>query len=256
MSAGREAGSGFGGAKEDVGEMEWAEGTGHTLDEAQQDALAQLGASADEVSFEVLARPGALGSIFGRAEFRVRAILRDAAEQAALAEAEEAAVTAAEPPEEPAEMPHRELAEAARDLLQRMVDLMGVEGTVKIEECTEDEVLLNVEGEDMGLLIGRHGATLDAIQLVVAIAANRIANDGARVIVDAEGYRARHRAMIEARARKLAEEAKESGREVVVPDLKPYERRLMHMVLKGDPEVETYSEGDGDDRVLVISPRN
>jgi len=231
--------------------MEWAEGTGHTLDEAQQDALAQLGASADEVSFEVLARPGALGSIFGRAEFRVRAILRDAQEQAA---AEATAETTADV-EPPVEMAHRELAEAARDLLQRMVDLMRVEGTVNIEECTEDEVLLNVEGDDMGLLIGRHGATLDAIQLVLAIAANRLVDDGARVIVDAENYRARHRAMIEARARKLAEEAKESGREVVVPDLKAYERRLMHMVLKSDPEIETYSEGDGDDRVLVISPK-
>lgn len=239
--------------------MEWAEGTGHTLDEAQQDALAQLGASADEVDFEVLARPGALGGIFGRAEFRVRAILRDAQEREAVAQAEAEASAAgaaeAEAASEPGEMPHRELAEAARDLLQRMVDLMGVEGTVEIAEATPDEVLLNVEGEDMGLLIGRHGATLDAIQLVLAIAANRMADDGARVIVDAENYRARHRAMIEARARKLAEEAKESGREVVVPDLKAYERRLMHMVLKSDPEIETYSEGDGDDRVLVISPK-
>lgn len=236
--------------------MEWAEGTGPTLDEAQREALAQLGAAPDEVSFEVLARPGTLGGIFGRAEFRVRAILRNAEERAAAAQAEEAAVAAAsEPTPELAEAPHRELAEAARDLLQRMVDLMGVEGTVEIAETTEDEVRLNVEGEDIGLLIGRHGATLDAIQLIVAIAANRIANDGARVIVDTEGYRARHRAMVEARARNLAREAKASGREVVVPDLKPYERRLMHMVLKSDPEIETYSEGDGDERVLVISPK-
>lgn len=238
--------------------MEWAEGRGPTLDEAQREALAQLGATPDEVSFEVLARPGTLGGIFGRAEFRVRAVLRNAQERAAAAQAEAAAVAAASEPAapEPAEAPHRELAEAARDLLQRMVDLMGVAGTVEIAETTEDEVWLNVEGEDIGLLIGRHGATLDAIQLIVAIAANRIANDGARVIVDAEGYRARHRAMVEARARNLAKEAKASGREVVVPDLKPYERRLMHMVLKGDPEIETYSEGDGDERVLVISPRH
>lgn len=237
--------------------MEWAEGTGHTLDEAQRNALAQLGVAADEVSFEVLARPGALGGIFGRAEYRVRAILRDAREredavnpEAEMADEAEPAATA-----EPGEMPHRELAEAARNLLQQMVDLMGVEGTVEIARATDDEVVLNVEGEDMGLLIGRHGSTLDAIQLVVAIAANRMVDDGARIIVDAENYRDRHRAMIEARARKLAAEAKETGREVVVPDLKAYERRLMHMVLKSDPDVETYSEGDGDDRVLVISPK-
>ena len=237
--------------------MEWAEGTGPTLDKAQQAALAQLGAAADEVSFEVLSRPGALGGIFGRAEFRVRAILRDAAEQEAVAAEEAAAVEAAEAPTtEAGELPHRELAEAGRDLLQQMVDLMGVEGTVEIADADEDEVLLNVEGEDMGLLIGRHGATLDAIQLVVAIAANRTANDGARVIVDAEGYRQRHRQMVEERALKLAEEAVASGNEVVVPDLKPYERRLMHLALKDNPTVETYSEGEGDDRVLVISPKD
>lgn len=156
--------------------------------------------------------------------------------------------------EEWSDMPHRELAEAGRDLLQQMIDLMEVDGRVVIEECTEDEVRLNVEGEDMGLLIGRHGATLDAIQLIVAIGANRDVEDGARVIVDAENYRSRHREVIEERAVRLAEEAVETGREVVVPNLKAYERRLMHLALKEDPKVETYSEGEGDDRVLVISP--
>ncbi len=233
--------------------MEWAEGTGKTLEEAQQDALQQLGASADEVQFEVLQRPGALGSIFGRAEFRVRAILEDRLEQQ---EEPGEPVAIEEPPAEaePQEVPHRDLAETARELLQQMVDLMGVEGTVQIAECTDEEVRLNVEGDDMGLLIGRHGATLDAVQLVIAIVANRRVDAGARVIVDAEDYRARHQAMIESRAHKLAEEAKETGKEVVVPDLKAYERRLMHMALKSDPEVETYSEGEGNDRVLVISP--
>ncbi|MGC9318777.1 MAG: RNA-binding cell elongation regulator Jag/EloR [Armatimonadota bacterium] len=234
--------------------MEWAEGTGRTLEDAQRDALEQLGASEDAVQFEVLERPGAFGGIFGRSSYRVRAILEYPEEHEPPAEeAPEAEEQEAEPEPQPA-MPHRDLAEIGRDMLQEMVDLMGVEGTVEIGECTEDEVRLNVEGEDMGLLIGRHGSTLDAVQLIVAIGANRKVEDGARVIVDAEGYRARHKAMIEARARKLAEEAKDSGKEVVVPDLKAYERRLMHLALKKDPDVETYSEGNGDDRVLVISP--
>lgn len=150
--------------------------------------------------------------------------------------------------------PHQDLAEAGRDLLQRMVDLMDVDGAVVIEECSDDEVRLNVEGEDMGLLIGRHGATLDAIQLIVAIGANREVEEGARVIVDAENYRERHKQVIEGRAVTLAEEAIETGREVVVPNLKAYERRLMHLALKENPDVETYSEGEGQDRVLVISP--
>lgn len=237
--------------------MEWAEGTGKTLDEAQQDALRQLNASAEDVEFKVLERPGALGGILGRASYRVRAIIEKPAEAAAHDEEEtgdlpaEPETGAQEPPEE---QPHQDLAEAGRDLLQRMVDLMGVNGTVHIAEQSEDEVRLNVEGEDMGLLIGRHGATLDAVQLIVAIGANREVSEGARVIVDCEDYRARHQAMIEDRARRLAEDARESGKEVVVPNLKAYERRLMHLALKSDPDVETYSEGEGNDRVLVISP--
>ncbi len=241
--------------------MEWAEGRGTTLEEAQQNAAAQLGVSTDEVSFEVLSRPGALGSIFGRAEFRVRAILEEAVERGEepteepAAEGPEAAAEAeAEVAEGAGPMQHAELAEAARDMLQQMIDLMGLEGVAHIADISEDEVRLNVEGEDMGLLIGRHGATLDAVQLVVAIVANRRVDDGARIIVDAEDYRERHQQMIEQRAHKLAEEAKQTGREVVVPDLKAYERRIMHLALKEDPEVETYSEGEGDERVLVISP--
>ncbi len=221
--------------------MQQAEGTGKTLEEAQQDALSQLGASEDEVEFEVLKRPGAFSGILGGAVYRVRATLK---------ESEPTQVE--EPPAD--EVPHQDLAEAGHELLQQMVDLMGIEGEVHIEDCSEDEVVLNVEGEDMGLLIGRHGATLDAVQLIVAIGANRQVEEGARVIVDAEDYRARHKAMIESQARTLADEARANDKEVVVPDLKAYERRLMHLELKDDPDVETYSEGEGDDRVLVISP--
>ena len=237
--------------------MERAEGVGKTLEAAQQDALRQLGAVEEEVEFEVLERPGALAGLLGRAQFRVRATRVEPADVTP----EDAEVQNEEPVEdmqlqgeEQGGMPHERLAEAGRDLLQRMVDLMGLDGEVVIEDCNEDEVVLNVRGDDLGLLIGRNGTTLDAVQLIVAIGANRAVPDGARVIVDAENYRARHRQVIEARAVKLAEDAVASGKEVVVPDLKAYERRLMHLALKDNPTVETYSEGEGDDRVLVISP--
>lgn len=245
--------------KEGVGAMQSAEGTGKTLEEARQAALEQLGVPAEEVEFEVVQRPGALLGIFGRVGFRVRAVVR---EEVPEAPEEETAETVEEPPPEaavapPAQAgpPHRDLAEAGCDLLQRMVDLMEIEGTVEIASCSEDEVRLNVVGDELGLLIGRHGATLDAVQLIVAIGANRQVEDGARVIVDAEDYRERHKQMLEAKARKHGEEAKRSGREVVIPNLKGYERRVVHLALKDDPEIETYSEGDGEDRTLVISPR-
>ncbi|MGI5819993.1 MAG: RNA-binding cell elongation regulator Jag/EloR [Armatimonadota bacterium] len=232
--------------------MEWAEGTGRTLEAAQEDALRKLDAAAGEARFEVLQRPGTLSGILGRSEFRVKAVRISPTDEPDVDDEEPAEDMHSD--EDRGRVPHEELAEAGRDLLQRMVDLMGLDGEVVIEECTEEEVRLNVEGDDMGLLIGRHGATLDAIQLIVAIGANRDVDDGARVIVDAENYRSRHRQVIEGRAMKLAEEAVASGREVVVPNLKAYERRLMHLALKNDPTVETYSEGEGEDRVLVISP--
>ncbi|NLO04311.1 MAG: KH domain-containing protein [candidate division WS1 bacterium] len=240
--------------------MDCAEGSGKTLEEAQQAALAELGATADEVQFEILERPGPLTGLFRRQqEYRVRAsrtpMTGESEAQEPSAAVEEIAISGDEQSAEVAEqMPHQELAEAGRDLLSRIITLMGVEGEVRIEECTDEEVRLNVVGDDVGLLIGRHGVTLDALQLVVAIGANREANEGVRVIVDAEDYRARHKDMIESKAQKLAAEAKATGREIVVPDLKAYERRLMHLALEDDPEVETYSEGTGDDRVLVISP--
>jgi len=226
--------------------MQWVEGTGKTLEEAQQNALEQLGVAEEQVEFEVLERPGAFSGILGRAHFKVRA--RVGGEEGERSVDLQAPATTGE-------RPHADLAEAAREVLQQMVTLMGSDGVVEIGECTEDEVTLNIEGEDLGILIGRHGATLDAIQLIVAISANRDVEDGARVVIDAEGYRERHRQMLEARAHQHAEEAKTTGREVVIPDLKGYERRYMHVALKDDPDVETYSEGEGDDRVLVISPR-
>ncbi|MFW6438368.1 MAG: RNA-binding cell elongation regulator Jag/EloR [Armatimonadota bacterium] len=236
--------------------MERAEGTGTSVETALQDALRKLDATIDDVEYEVVEQPGTLPGRLRGGQFRVKAMRVAPAEArpARSGERDEEHTEDMSSGEEWSDVPHQELAEAGRDLLQRMVDLMGVDGRVVIEECTEDEVRLNVEGEDMGLLIGRHGATLDAIQLIVAIGANRDVQDGARVIVDAENYRARHRQVIEERAVALAGEAVASGREVVVPDLKAYERRLMHLALKENPDVETYSEGEGDDRVLVISP--
>lgn len=136
-----------------------------------------------------------------------------------------------------------------------MADMLGIENLeVEITGVDSDEVRLDVKGDNLGLLIGRHGQTIDAMQLVVAIGANKPFDDGARVILDAENYRARHKQMLEDMAADYAEEVKERQEEAVIPDLKAYERRIMHLALVDDPDVETYSEGEGSDRQLVISP--
>jgi len=113
-----------------------------------------------------------------------------------------------------------------------------------------------MDGDDsLGLLIGQEGNTLDALQLIVAIGANKGIEDGCRVVLDtANRYRERHCEHLRRRARQAAEEARATGREVVMSDLKSYERRIVHMELADEPGIETYSEGEGRYRRLVISP--
>jgi len=132
---------------------------------------------------------------------------------------------------------------------------MGLNAEVVVNEIEEGEITVEIRGEGLGLLTGRHGATLDALQMLAAIVANPNHDPGSRIIVDAENYRERRRELLRQMAIQQAEKAKESQQEVVIPDLKAFERRIVHLALKDDPEVETYSEGEGDDRCIVISPR-
>lgn len=147
------------------------------------------------------------------------------------------------------------IAERAREALAGIVSLMGHDATVTLVSCKEQTAELTVEGPDAAEIVGKHGATLDALQLLVAVMANRGVSDGIRVSIDADGYREKRRQLLEKMARTHADQARETGKEIVITDLKPYERRIVHLALKDDPDVETYSEGLGDDRQLVISPR-
>ncbi len=111
------------------------------------------------------------------------------------------------------------------------------------------------DDDSLGLLIGQEGNTLDALQLIVAIGANKGIEDGCRVILDTSGgYRERQREDLCHQAHQAAEEAQSTGREVVMSDLKSYERRIVHTELADEPGVETYSEGEGRYRRLVIAP--
>lgn len=148
------------------------------------------------------------------------------------------------------------IAEKAREFVAETTRLMGLNAEVVVNEIEEGEITVEIRGEGLGLLTGRHGATLDALQMLAAIVANPNHDPGSRIIVDAENYRERRRELLRQMAIQQAEKAKESQQEVVIPDLKAFERRIVHLALKDDPEVETYSEGEGDDRCIVISPRS
>lgn len=146
-----------------------------------------------------------------------------------------------------------EPAERVREVLKRLVAHLGLRGSVDVEE-RDDEIYADVNGPELGLLIGKHGATLDAIQLICAQAAFRGAADRKRVTVDAAGYRERREAALRRQADRGVADAMRFGRPVELDSMGSQERRVVHNYLKDRPEVETHSEGDDPFRRIVITP--
>jgi spoIIIJ-associated protein len=144
-------------------------------------------------------------------------------------------------------------AERVRVVLERILEELGLEASVAVEE-REEEIHADIEGEDVGLLIGRHGQTIDAIQLLSYQAAYRGRQDRKRVTVDAAGYRRRQSESLARRADMAAEDALSHGEAVEMDPMGSNERRVVHEHLRDRTEVETYSEGDEPNRYVVIAP--
>jgi spoIIIJ-associated protein len=140
-----------------------------------------------------------------------------------------------------------------RTILQRVVDELQLDARVEVED-TNEEIVGRVEGEDVGLLIGRRGATIDAVQLLCYRAAFRGRQDRKRVVVDAAGYRGRRREAIERQADRAAERALKTGREIELDPMTPTERRVVHQHLKDRAGIETFSEGDEPERCVIVAP--
>lgn len=151
--------------------------------------------------------------------------------------------------------PNLEVAAKAREFLEGFLRLLGVEAKVTTRYTGPDEVQLELVGSDLALLIGRYGSTLDAIQLLTAAAANKGVSRGARVILDAENYRQRRRETLENLAAAAAAKVRRTHQPVELTDLRPHERRIIHLALRDTPDVETYSEGEGNRRKLIVAPR-
>jgi spoIIIJ-associated protein len=147
-------------------------------------------------------------------------------------------------------------ASLAYELLTRAADAIGVRADVQIDDA-DDRVVATFVGDDLGLLIGRHGQTIDGLQYLANAIAHRAAGDEfrRRVTVDAAGYRSRREATLESLARRAAERASATGLRVDLDPMTAVERKVVHEVLKDDPEVETASEGTEPNRFVVILPR-
>jgi spoIIIJ-associated protein len=148
-----------------------------------------------------------------------------------------------------------EPADRVRELLEKVSDALGLDADVIME--TDDEGIRGtLEGDDLGLFIGRHGQTIDAVQHLAFKVANRDAgrNEAVRVTVDAAGYRERREQMLHRQADQAAERAARSGRPVALDAMSATERKVVHEHLKDRDDVETYSEGTEPDRHLVVAP--
>lgn len=212
-----------------------AEAEGATVGEAKRAAFKELerdypGLTQDAVEFEVLEEPGA------DAPARVAATVDlDVWEEGH-----------AELPDEPAER--------VRAVVSRVVLALELEGTVDIEE-TAEEIRATVNGPELGLLIGRHGSTIDALQDVASRAAYAQApDDRKRVVVDAAGYRERREATLRRQADRAVADALDFGRAVELEPMSPHERKVVHNYLAERGDVETHSEGDEPERRLVVTP--
>jgi spoIIIJ-associated protein len=146
-----------------------------------------------------------------------------------------------------------EAAERVEELLDRVLEAVGVDAEIEITE-TEVAVTASVVGEDLGLLIGRHGQTIDAIQHLAYRAAFRGADTRKRVVVDAAGYRERRASLLQHDADEAADEALRIGAPVALDAMNAVERRVVHEYLRDRDGVETYSEGAEPDRHLVVAP--
>jgi spoIIIJ-associated protein len=146
-----------------------------------------------------------------------------------------------------------EAASCVRELLEEIASGIGIDATVRV---TEDGEGISAEfvGEDLGLLIGHHGQTIDAIQHLAYRIAYRRCQTPLRVIVDAAGYRERRAVALRAAADQAADTAIHDGRPVALEAMSALERKVVHEHLKGRHDVETYSEGQEPDRRLVVAP--
>jgi spoIIIJ-associated protein len=146
--------------------------------------------------------------------------------------------------------------DTVREVLEEVIEGLGLKGTVDVERDHE-VVTGTVHGEDLGLFIGRHGQTIDAVQhLIFRIALARGAGDEGdlRVVIDAEGYRARRAEALQRVADQAADDARRYGRPVALDAMTASERKLVHEYLRDRGGVETYSEGEEPDRHLVVAP--
>jgi len=210
------------------------EASGNTIEEATEKALAELGASREEVEIQILSHGGRRLLGLGTQEARVRATLR--------------------PPQ-----PEEGVALVAKEVLERLLAAMGIEAQVRLRPSDLPEglnpIVLDITGQNLGILIGRRGETLRALQYITRLIVNRRLHQWAEIIVDVEGYKNRRERSLTQLARRMADRANLLGQAVSLEPMPAHERRIIHLALRDHEKVTTESVGEGDRRKVVIFPK-
>ena len=154
----------------------------------------------------------------------------------------------------PAPQADRETAAGrAQEFLQNLTKLMNVPVSVAVSTDEEGNVRVNMEGDTLGILIGRRGETLDALQYLTSLQVNKGQSEYTRVTLDTEGYRAKREEALVRLANRMANRCQKTGRKVAMEPMNPYERRILHSALQDHPAVTTHSEGEEPNRHVVIT---
>src|SRR2546425_5356563 len=229
--------------------MDFVEAEGDSIDQAIENALKMLGVERDKITVDILSegKKGIFG--FGAQKARIRAALRTKA----------VGIDTPEANRVPCAMTDDEVAAIAgkaKSILAEILSLMDVQASVEVKRGEAgDEVILDIRAENSGLLIGRKGQTLEALQyLVTRIADERSGIEGPHIVVDIENYHERRRKSLQDMALRLGEKAKRQRKTVTVDALSAADRRIIHAALQDDPWVSTKSLGQGSYRRLLIIP--
>lgn len=253
-----------------------------SVSEAIQKGLIQLGVTRDDVTIEVLSE-GSRGifGIIGAEDARVRLRLRRPRVRqrppepgAPPAVAEEPGLVAESGVVEPApeaiaeEIAERtpdvapvstvDAAEVAIQAVQELVQRIGVPATVEFRQrgqgTSENPIIIDVSGQDLGALIGPQGATLQSLQFIVRLITSRQTHEWTNVVIDVGGYRQRRERSLSELAQRMADRVRQSGRPISLEPMPANERRIIHLTLRDDPDVTTQSVGQGEQRKVTIRP--
>ncbi len=204
--------------------MDWINITAKTVDEALTNAMLELGTTIDNIEYEIIEKEtnGFLG-MFGKPA-KIRAKIKQSMEM------------------------------SAKKFLDDVFRAMNITATTQVVFDKENDTIdINVDGEDMGVLIGKRGQTLDSLQYLVSLVINKNSENYIKVKLDTENYRARRKETLENLAKNISFKVKRTRKPVSLEPMNPYERRIIHSALQNDKYVETYSEGEEPYRRVVIN---